>query len=102
MKYRCGTEVMLGDEILVQHGPGNESLARVVAVGLDQAATDIEPSFYKWARSEGVIEEGSVVVEWMRANPLAHNDPELAPVGPYMTLDSVCCETFVRRGRKPR
>jgi hypothetical protein len=28
MKYRCGTEVMLGDEVMVEHGPGRKSLAR--------------------------------------------------------------------------
>ena len=93
---------MLGDEILVQYGPGEESLARVVAIGLNQAAENIDQSFYKWAKSEGIIEEGSVVVEWLQTNPLAHTDPKLAPVGPYMTLSSVCCETFVRRGERPR
>jgi hypothetical protein len=32
MKYQCGTDVMLGDEIMVQYGPNQESFARVVAI----------------------------------------------------------------------
>lgn len=35
MKYESGKDVMLGDEIMVEYGPESESLARVVAIGLD-------------------------------------------------------------------
>jgi hypothetical protein len=98
MRYPCGTEVMLGDEIMVRSGPDLESLARVVAIGVDQAVPEIDSRFYRWARDEGILKEESIVVEWLGANPLETNDPAHAPVGNYMTLSSVCCETFVRRG----
>jgi len=99
MKYHCGTEVMLGDEIMVGHGPQNESLARVVAIGTDQAIQGIDRHFYSWAKGERIIDKDTVVVEWIGANPLAHDDPKYAPVGNYMTLQGLCCETFVRRGQ---
>jgi len=98
MKYECGTEVMLGDEIMVEYGPENESLARVVAIGLDLVINEIDQSFYSWAKNESIINKDTVVIEWVGANPLSHNDPNYAPVGNYMTLSSLCCEKFLRRG----
>lgn len=100
MKYQCGTDAMLGDEIMVQHEPNREALARVVAIGTEQAVSDIDQSFYSWAKAEVIITPETVVIEWIEANPLAHDDPKHAPVGNYMTLQSLCCETFVRRGRE--
>jgi hypothetical protein len=99
MKYECGTEVMLGDEIMVGHGPHKEVLARVVTIGTDQAIDGIDQKFYSWAKRERIIDKDTVVVEWISANPLAHDDPHHAPVGNYMTIHSLCCETFVRRGQ---
>jgi len=101
MKYECGTEVMLGDEIMVEYGPESESLARVVAIGLDIVSNEIEQDYYSWVKREGMINKGSIIVEWIETNPLSHNDPNYAPVGNYMVLDCVCCETFVRRSGKP-
>ena len=100
MKYPCGTEVMLDDEIMVEHGPGQKSLARVVAIGVSRATPDIDRSFYDWAKDKDIINGTSVVVEWLGTNPLAHNDPNFAPVGKYMTLSSVSSETFLRRGKR--
>jgi hypothetical protein len=97
MKYSCGTEVILGDEIMVSSGPEQESLSRVVAIGVDLATEDIDRKFYDWAKEEGIITDKSIVIEWIDENPLAHNDPNYAPVGNYMTLSSLCCETFIRR-----
>ena len=97
MKYSCGTEVMLGDEIMASYGPEEEALARVVAIGLDSAVENIERQFYDWVKEEGIISDESVIIEWMDENPLAHNDPNYAPVGNYMTLASLCSETFIRR-----
>ena len=102
MKYECGTDVMLGDEIMVQYGPNQESLARVVAIGIDLVIPDIDESFYSWAKSEGIIDKNTVVVEWIASNPLSHNDPNYAPVGNYMTLQSICCERFIRRGHQEK
>ncbi len=100
MKYHCGTDVMLGDMIMVSYGPDQESLARVVAIGIDMAANDIDESFYSWAKSESFIDKNTVVVEWIGSTPLAHSDPNYAPVGNYMTLQSVCSEKFIRRKNK--
>jgi hypothetical protein len=96
MKYGCGTDVMLGDEIMVAYGPDRESLARVVAIGSDLVIDDIDQAFYIWAKNEAIIDKDTVVVEWIGSNPLAHDDPAYAPVGNYMTLHSICCETFIR------
>jgi len=98
MNYRCGTEVLLGDELMVEHGPGQKALARVVAIGLDQVVKSMDGRFYEWARKERLIEPTSVVVEWLDTNPLESSDPKCAPVGPYMTLSSLRSEEFVRRG----
>jgi hypothetical protein len=97
MKYECGTIVMLGDEIMVQYGPGQESLARVVAIGTDSVIDEIDQGFYSWAKSESIIDKNTVTIEWVDVNPLSHNDPNYAPVGNYMTLQSICSERFIRR-----
>jgi len=88
---------MIGDEIMVQIGPNQETSARVVAIGTNLAADDIDESFYAWAKRESIIGKDTVVVEWIGANPLSQNDPKYAPVGNYMTLQSICCEKFIRR-----
>ena len=89
---------MVGDEVMVQYGPNRESLARVVAIGLDLVIDGIDPAFYSWAKSKAIIVEDTVVVEWVSPNPLSHSDLNYAPVGNYMILQSVCCETFIKRG----
>jgi len=89
---------MLGDEIMVGCGPNLDSLARVVAVGTDLVIDEIDMGFCSWAKSEGIINKESVVIEWLESNPLEHNDPKYAPVGNYMTLQAICCERFIRRG----
>jgi len=75
MKYQCGTKVRLGDEIMVGYGPGQESLARVVAIGTDLVINRIDQGFYSWAKSTGVIDKNSVVVEWIDADPPIANGP---------------------------
>lgn len=88
----------MGDEILVTCGPEKKSLGRVIAIGLDLVWCGIDKSFYDWAKKDKVINDDTVVIEWIEENPFAHNNPKYAPTGNYMTLSSVCCETFVRRG----
>jgi hypothetical protein len=100
MKYQCGTEVMLKDEVMVSCSPGLGALARVVAIGLDQAVDDIDPGFYEWAKESAIIEKESVVIEWVDSNPLHSHDSKHATVGQYMTLSTLCCESFVRRGER--
>lgn len=79
MKYSCGTEVMLGDEIMASYGPEQVSLARVVAIGLDLAVESIDRKLHDWAKEEGIISAESVVIEWRDENPMAHNDPIIRP-----------------------
>jgi len=99
MEYKCEVVVKLGDEILAQYGPNNEPLARVVAIGIDEATNDIDQSFYSWVKAEGIIDANTVVIEWVESNPLSYDHSNYAPVGNYMTLGSLCCETFIRRGK---
>ncbi len=100
MKYECGTEVMLGDEIMVEYGPESRFLMRVVAIGLDLVSDVIEQEYYSWAKREGMINIDAIIVEGIDSNPLSHNDPNYAPVSKYLVLDCICCETFIRRGGK--
>lgn len=97
MKYSCGSEVELGDEVAVSYGPEKQALSRVVAIGLTLASDDIDRSFYDWAKDEGILTDRSVVIEWIDENPLAHDDPQYAPVGNYMTLSSLCDERLICR-----
>lgn len=93
---------MLADEIKASYGPDQESLARVVAIGLDLALNDIDKSFYEWAKNENIISYQSVVIEWIEENPLSHNNLDLAPVGNYVILSSLSSETFKRRWHDDR
>ena len=79
------------------YGPGQEALAIVVAIGLDLAIDEIDQDFYSWAKSEGIIKKDTVVIEWLETNPFEHDNPKYVPVGNYMTLQCICCETFIRR-----
>ncbi|MBZ0166480.1 MAG: hypothetical protein K8I00_06705 [Candidatus Omnitrophica bacterium] len=97
MKYECGTQAMLGDEIMVSYGPNKKALGRVVAIGLDLVKEDIDKVFWAWAKKDNIINDQTVVIEWIKENPLAHDNPQHAPIGNYMTLSSVCCEEFVKR-----
>jgi hypothetical protein len=45
---------------------------------------DIDRQFVEWVERDRVLEESSLVVEWLGANPFAHEDPRYAPVGNYM------------------
>jgi len=45
---------------------------------------DIDPQFLSWVTRERKLQNGSVVVEWLGPNPLAHHDPACAPVGNYL------------------
>ena len=91
---------MLGDKIMAQYGAENEALARVVAIGTDLVTAGIDSAFYSWAKEESIIDANTVVIEWIDDNPLSHNDPQYAPVGDYMTLQSICCERFIKRGNE--
>ena len=48
------------------------------------AHLEIDKDFVAWVERDCVLEKGSVVIEWLGANPFAHNDVRYAPVGNYM------------------
>ena len=83
MKYHDGTTVLLGDVVSVPV-PGGSAKARVVMLGDTYAHLDIEKQFVSWVKEEKVLQESSVVVEWLGDNPFSHDDPRRAPVGHYM------------------
>lgn len=83
---------------MLSPNPEIQSLARVVAIGLHSAVESIDPTFYTWAKEGGVIDENTIVIEWIGENPLAHEDSTRAQVGNYMILDSINSGKFVRRG----
>jgi hypothetical protein len=40
---------------------------------------DIDRQFVDWVERDRVLEESSLVVEWLGANPFAHEDPRYVP-----------------------
>jgi hypothetical protein len=92
MKYCNGSAIMLGDIVSVCMPSGIEK-ARVVMLGDTYEHLDIDKQFLSWVKMEKVLEETSIVIEWLGNNPLAHDDPQYAPVGNYMftTVDE-CVE----------
>jgi hypothetical protein len=46
--------------------------------------SDIDEQFLAWVEGDRVLAKSSVVLEWLGANPFAHDDPRYAPVGNYM------------------
>ena len=84
MNYHDGTPIALGDIVSVLVGPDKYEKARVVMLGDTYDHLDIDERFISWVKEERKLEETSVVVEWLGANPFEHDDPRYAPVGNYM------------------
>jgi hypothetical protein len=74
---------MLGDIVTVPV-PSGAAKARVVMLGDTYEHLDIDKQFLAWVKADKVLKESSVVIEWVEANPFAHDDPQYAPVGSYM------------------
>ena len=83
MTYHDGSNISLGDVVSVAM-PGGNGRARVVMLGDSYEHLDIDKQFLAWVMRDKVLESSSIVVEWLGSNPLAHNDPQYAPVGNYM------------------
>jgi hypothetical protein len=83
MKYTDGVTIQLGDVVSVPI-PAGEAKARVVMLGDTYEHLDLDAAILRWVTSDKVLESGSVVVEWIGPNPLAHDDPRYAPVGNYL------------------
>lgn len=83
MRYHDGSTVALGDLVNVPV-PGGKAKARVVMLGDTYEHLDIDPGFLAWVKKDNVLEKTSIVIEWIKENPFAHDDPRYAPVGNYM------------------
>ena len=89
MRYHDGSTIMLGDIVSVPMPSGTEK-ARVVMLGDTYEHLDIDKQFLSWVKKEKVLDESSIVIEWLNKNPLAHDNSQYAPVGNYMftTVDT--------------
>jgi hypothetical protein len=83
MKYHDGSQISLGDIVTVPLPSGTEK-ARVVIIGDTYEHLDIDPRFVAWVKRDRVLEPAQIVIEWLGRNPLAHTDPQYAPVGNFM------------------
>ena len=83
MRYYDESPVALGDVVNLPI-PGGSAKARIVMLGETYEHLDIDALFLAWVEKERVLDPSSVVVEWLEANPFAHNDANYAPVGNYM------------------
>ncbi|MBW0150166.1 MAG: hypothetical protein KXJ53_03065 [Phenylobacterium sp.] len=83
MLYDDGSEVMLGHLVAVPVPSGAET-GRVVMLGDTYAHLDIDPEFIAWVVRDRVLEPSSIVIEWVKENPFAHDDPRYASAGRYM------------------
>jgi hypothetical protein len=83
MKYADGSDVTLGDvvQIPMQYGL---AAARIVMLGDTLEHAGVDEGFRSWVLRESLLDADAVVVEWVAVNPLAHQDPNYAPVGDYM------------------
>ena len=64
--------------------PGGNAKARVVMLGESYEHLEIDARFVEWVKSDRVLAPSSIVIEWLASNPFTHDNPEYAPVGPYM------------------
>jgi hypothetical protein len=82
MRYHDGSIILLGDIVTVPV-PEGTAKARVVMLGDTYEHLDIEEQFLAWVKADKILQETSVVIEWVGSNPFAHDDPQYAPVGNY-------------------
>jgi len=64
--------------------PGGQAKMRVVMLGETYEHLDLDADFLAWVKQGKVLQATGVVLEWVNGNPLAHNNPQSAPVGNYM------------------
>ena len=83
MKYHDGSMIALGDLVSVPV-PTGAAKARVVMLGDTYEHLDIDSSFLSWVKSEKILKDTAVVIEWVGDNPFANDDPRYAAVGNYM------------------
>ena len=94
MQYHDGTTARLGDVVDVGM-PAGTARARIVMLGDTYEHLDIDPDFLSWVTTERKLSPNDIVVEWIEANPFAHDDPQYAPVGNYAFLSLDGCDKRV-------
>ena len=94
MNYHDGLPAKLGDIVAIPMANGSAK-ARVVMLGDTRAHLDLDEGFIEWVESAKLLDPTQVVVEWVGENPLAHSDPQYAPVGNYMFTGLDCCVSRV-------
>lgn len=75
--------MLLGDVVSLPVPEGTAKVC-VVMLGDSYDHLPIDAQFLSWVKAEKVLQESSVVVEWLSDNPFLHDDPQHAPVGSYM------------------
>lgn len=83
MQYSDGKPIQLGDLVTVPV-PSGDAEARVVMLGDTREHSELDPDFLSWVKATDRPAATDIVIEWTAVNPLAHADPDLAPVGNYM------------------
>lgn len=86
MRYHDGSPVALGDFVEVPI-PIGTARARIVMLGDTYEHLELDAGFLSWVKTERILRESAVVIEWLCENPFAHDDPNYAPVGNYMFTD---------------
>jgi len=94
MKYSDGSIVALGDIVTIPLQNGLHD-ARIVMLGDTFEHLNLDEAFVNWVKTDKILGEASIAVQWIGDNPLAHKDPRYAPVGDIMftSMD----EDFVKK-----
>lgn len=95
MKYEDGQTVRLGDIIDIGLGDGLHR-AKVVLLGDTGAYAGLDDETAKWAIESKHVGQDKVMAVWIENNPLAHNDPNYAPVANSIST-CLCGVALVQR-----
>jgi len=83
MEYHDNQKISLGDIFELDMSDGRER-AKVVMLGSNYQHLELSESFETWVKKDKILDTDSIVLEWIGKNPLAHDNPNYAPVGNYM------------------
>ena len=80
MQYHDGSTANLGDIVTIPM-PEARAKARIIMLGDTGEHLEMDEDFLEWVKQEKLLEPSMVIVQWVETNPLAHDDPNFAPVG---------------------
>ena len=83
MNYFDEHKIILGDIVSITM-KGKRELAKVIMIGETKEHLELDKNFLSWVNKESLLDLDSIIVTWVNNNPLAHNDPNYAPVGNEM------------------